>query len=99
MSKFRRLQGGLRSKFEECEGLEAWRLNGEPLAEGETAPPMLLQIEMVYKGRKVKAIYMVANGERIAYRGREGGMPAWISMKEGCVIHNSIDAPGTDTVQ
>ena len=39
-------------------------------------------------------MYIVMNGERIAYRGREGGVPAWVSMKDGVVFHNGIDAPG-----
>ena len=51
---------------------------------------------MVYKGRRIQAIYIVANGERVAYRGREGGTPAWISMKEDLVFHNGIDAPGNE---
>ena len=83
-----------RSVFENIEYLGVTRSNGEPLSDGETPPR--LQCEMVYKGRRIQAIYIVANGERVAYRGREGGTPAWISMKEDLVFHNGIDAPGNE---
>jgi hypothetical protein len=100
MTKLRRLQkNGLRSEFADCEITETWRANGEPLAAGESPPPMRLQCETVYRGRKVIAIYIVANGERVAYRGRQGGMPAGVSMKDGVGFHNGIDAPGSDAVQ
>jgi hypothetical protein len=64
---------------------------------------MRLQMEAVYRGKRIVAMYVVANGERIAYRGREGkppyDYPAWIPMKEGVVFHNGIDAPGSGSLQ
>ena len=35
----------------------------------------------------------------IAYRGREGGIPAWVSMKDDVVFHIGIDAPGSEALQ
>ena len=67
--------------------------------------PGRMQIEAVYyegkdPGRATPiAMYIVIDGERIAYRGREDGMPAWIPMKEGVVFHNGIDTPGSDALQ
>jgi hypothetical protein len=64
-----------------------------------------LQVECVYyEGEDPEkatpiAIYVVFDGERVAYRGREGGMPAWVSMKDGVVFHYGIDAPGSDALQ
>ena len=75
---------------------------------GEPAPDDAMgrmQVECVfYEGKDPEkatpiAIYIVMNGARIAYRGREGGIPAWIAMKDGVVFHNGIDAPGSDAVQ
>jgi hypothetical protein len=64
-----------------------------------------MQVEFVYYEGKdpEKAtpieIYVVLGGVRVAYRGRQDGMPAWISMKDDVVFHNGIDAPGSDAVQ
>jgi hypothetical protein len=67
--------------------------------------PSRMQVEAVfYQGKDPEkatpiAMYIVVDGERIAYRGREGGMPAWIPMKDGVVFHNGIDAPGSEAIQ
>ena len=75
---------------------------------GEPAPDAAvgrMQVECVYyEGKDPEkatpiAIYIVLDGARIAYRGREGGMPAWISMKDDVVFHNGIDAPGSEALQ
>ena len=64
-----------------------------------------MQVEFVYyEGKDPEkatpiAIYVVLDGERIAYRGREGGVPAWVSMKDDVVFHSGIAAPGSDAVQ
>ena len=72
---------------------------------GEPAPNEgRMQVEFVYYEGKdpEKAtpiqIYVVVDGERIAYRGREGGIPAWISMGEA-VFHNGINVPGPVALQ
>ena len=63
-----------------------------------------VQLEAVYYEGKGPnratsiAVYIVINGERIAYRGREGGIPAWISMGEA-VFRNGVDAPGSEAPQ
>ncbi len=82
----------LRSVFEDCEGevLADTGASGQRFPRGEPK----VQVECVYKGRQIVAVYVVFNGERIAYRGRQGGIPAWISMREDVVFHNGIDAPG-----
>jgi hypothetical protein len=62
--------------------------------------PSRMQVEFVYyEGADPEksvptAIYIVIDGERIARRGREGGIPAWVSMKKGGVFHNGIVVPG-----
>jgi hypothetical protein len=71
--------------------------------------PSRMQVEAVfYEGKDPEkatpiAIYIVLDGERIAYRGREGkppyDYPAWIPLKDDVVFHNGIDAPGSDAVQ
>ena len=75
---------------------------------GEPAPDDAvgrMQVEFVYyEGKDPEkatpiAIYVVLDGERIAYRGREGGVPAWVSMKDDVVFHSGVDAPGSDAVQ
>jgi hypothetical protein len=75
---------------------------------GEPAPNSAMgrvQVECVfYEGKDPEkatpiAIYIVMNGARIAYRGREGGIPAWVSMKDDVVFHNGIDASGSETLQ
>ena len=75
---------------------------------GEPAPDDAMgrmHVEAVYyEGKDPEraipiAIYIVMNGARIAYRGREGGISAWVSMKDDVVFHNGIDAPGSDAVQ
>ena len=75
---------------------------------GEPAPDTTLgrlQVESVfYEGKDPEkatpiAIYIVMNGERIAYRGREGGIPAWVSMRDDVAFHNGIGAPGSEALQ
>jgi hypothetical protein len=46
------------------------------------APPMRMQIETLFKGRRKVpvAMYIVIDGRRVAYRGRQFDSPAWISM-------------------
>jgi hypothetical protein len=86
-----------RSEFRDMEKVETYSI-----ATGEwapDAPPMHLQVECVYKGKRVVAMYIVANGERVAYRGREGGMRAWISMRDDVAVHNGIGAPGSEALQ
>jgi hypothetical protein len=63
------------------------------------APPIRMQVEAVFRGgrRTPVAIFIVVGGERIAYRGRLGGMPAWISMKDDVVF--ALSAPGSETLQ
>jgi hypothetical protein len=60
-----------------------------------------MRIEAVYRGRRRTpvAMYIVMDGERVAYRGRHGGVPAWISMKGGGIFSIAIDAPGSETLQ
>ena len=87
----------LRSEFNEMEGVSTRdKKTGEFI---DDEGPFDVKVETVFKGRRIVAMYIVMNGERIAYRGREGGVPAWVSMKDGVVFHNGIDAPGSDTVQ
>jgi hypothetical protein len=75
---------------------------GEPAPDGAMGR---MQVECVYyEGKDPEkatpiAIYVVLDGERVAYRGRQGGVPAWVSMKDDVVFHNGIDAPGSDAVQ
>jgi hypothetical protein len=75
---------------------------------GELAPDGAvgrMQVECVFhEGQNPEkatpiAIYIVLDGSRVAYRGREGGIPAWISMKEDVVFHNGVDAPGSQALQ
>jgi hypothetical protein len=85
----------LRSVFSDMESVEAISIaTGEPCHD---APPMRMQVECVYKGRRIVAIYIVADGERIAYRGRKGDYPydyrAWIPMRDDVLFHNG-NAPG-----
>ena len=46
--------------------------------------------------RTGKIVYSPARlqTECVSYRGLQGGMPAWISMRDGVVFHNGLDAPG-----
>jgi hypothetical protein len=71
----------LRSEFHELEDVESFRKD-----DGSPAPAPQLQMECVYKGKRIVALYIVANGERIAYRGRKGkepyDFPAWIPMAD-----------------
>ena len=75
---------------------------------GELAPDTAvgrMQVECVFhEGKDPErptpiAIYIVMNGERIAYRGREGGIPAWVSMRDDVAFHNGIGAPGSEALQ
>ena len=84
------------------------RVSVSNIRTGEPAPDTAvgrMQVECVfYEGKDPEkatpiAIYIVIDGARIAYRGREGGIPAWISMKEDVVFHNGIDAPGSEALQ
>jgi hypothetical protein len=91
-----------RSEFNEMEGVSARdKKTGEFI--DDQGPFADMKVETVFKGRRIVAMYIVMNGERIAYRGREGkppyDYPAWISMKDDVVFHNGIDAPGSDAVQ
>ena len=90
----------LRSVFEDMESVQNVTLDGSRV---EDCPPMHLQMEAVYKGKRIAAIYIVADGERVARRGRQGkppyDYPAWIPMKEGVRFQNRIEMPGPGTVQ
>lgn len=88
----RQVMSKLRSVFDDCEGvvLADTGASGQRFPRGEPK----VQVERVFDGRQIVAAYVVFNGERIAYRGRQGGIPAWISMREDVVFHNGIDAPG-----
>jgi hypothetical protein len=80
MSKWRRLTNSeLRSEFHEMESVSAQNIKTGKLVDNEEGPFADMKVETVFNGRRIVAIYIVMNGERIAYRGREGGMPAWIS--------------------
>ena len=61
----------LRSVFEDAENVTC---------DDPAGPSIKMQIETVYKGRRPVALYMVVDGKRVAYRGRQHGEPAWISM-------------------
>ena len=75
---------------------------GEPAPDGAVGR---MQVECVFhEGKNPEeappiAIYVVLDGTRIAYRGREGGMPGWIAMKDGVVFHNGIGAPELEALQ
>ena len=91
------------SVFDDMESVLTTNIRtGEPAPDGAVGR---MQVECVFhEGKNPEkatpiAIYIVMNGERIAYRGREGGIPAWVSMKDDVVFHNGIDAPGSDAVQ
>jgi hypothetical protein len=62
-----------------------------------------MKVETVFKGSRIVAMFIVMNGERIAYRGREGkspyDYPAWIPMRDDVVFHNGIDGPGSEALQ
>jgi hypothetical protein len=92
MKNERQVMSKLRSVFEDWEG----EVLADTLASGQHFPrgEPKAQVECVYKGRRIVAVYVVFDGERIAYRGRQGGIPAWISMREDVAFHNGIDAPG-----
>jgi hypothetical protein len=89
----------LRSEFHEMESVSTQVIKTGKFADSDEGPFADMKVETVFKGRRIVAIYILMNGERIAYRGREGGMPAWISMKESVNFHNGIAAPGSDAVQ
>ena len=91
------------SIFDDMEGVTVSnKRTGEPAPDDAMGR---MQVECVfYEGKDPEkatpiAIYVVMNGERIAYRGREGGIPAWISMKDDVAFHNGIDAPGREALQ
>jgi hypothetical protein len=91
------------SVFDDLEGVTVSnKRTGEPAPDDAMGR---MQVEFVYYEGKdpEKAtpiqIYVVVDGERIAYRGREGGMPAWISMRDDVVFHNGTDAPGSEALQ
>jgi hypothetical protein len=91
------------SVFDDLEGVSVSnKRTGEPAPDDAMGR---MQVECVfYEGKDPEkatpiGIYVVMNGERIAYRGREGGIPAWISMKEGVNFHNGIGAPGSEALQ
>jgi hypothetical protein len=93
----------LRSEFHEMESVSTQDIKTGKFAVNDEGPFADMKVETVFKGRRIVAIYIVMNGERIAYRGREGNppydYPAWIPMKDDVVFHNGIDAPGSDAVQ
>ena len=78
------------------------KLTGEPAPDDAMGR---MQVECVFhEGKDPEkatpiAIYVVMNGECIAYRGREGGTPAWISMKDYVAFHNGTNAPGSEALQ
>ena len=80
----RQVMSKLRSVFDDCEGvvLADTGASGQRFPRGEPK----VQVECVFDGRQIVAAYVVFNGERIAYRGRQGGIPAWISMREDVVF-------------
>ena len=89
----------LRSEFHEMESVSTQVIKTGKFADNDEGPFADMKVETVFKGRRIVAIYIVMNGERIAYRGREGNppydYPAWVSMKDDVVFHNGIDAPGS----
>ena len=88
----------VRSVFHDCESVECVpRDPSKPAAPPHTPK---VQVEMVgIDPENPTEIYLVVDGERAAYRGRAGGMPAWIPMRNDVHFHNGIPVPGTDTVQ
>ena len=81
----------VRSVFEDCKC---------SCDDPNAGPPPKVQAEFVGTDPdNPTEVYLVVNGERVAYRGRAGGMPAWIPMSDKVHFHNGIPVPGSDTVQ
>jgi hypothetical protein len=92
MSKF--------SIFDDCKIESVESLDGRP-----DAPRPRMQIETVFRGGSDPeidvpiAIYIVLDGKRIAYRGRQFDAPAWIPTDPSVKGFLEYDAPGLGGVQ
>jgi hypothetical protein len=89
----------LRSEFHDMESVTTTHIETGEVVDGVGR----MQVECVFKGRRIVAMYIVVDGERIASRGRKGvepyDYPAWIPMRDDVVFHDGVDAPGSDVVQ
>ena len=91
--------GKLVKKTRRCSISEPFTMTdatGKPVTEADSP---IMQVEAVPDWENPEELYLLLDGERVAYRGRDGGMPAWISMRDGFVCRNGIEVPGTDTPQ
>lgn len=86
----------LRSEFHDMESVTTTHI-----VTGEVVDSVgRMQVECVFRGKRIVALYVVVDGERIASRGRKGDppydYPAWIPLRDDVVFHDGLDAPGND---
>ena len=93
----------LRSEFHEMKSVSTQDIKTGRFVDNDEGPFADMKVETVFKGSRIVTMFIVMNGERIAYRGREGkppyDYPAWIPMRDDVVFHNGIDGPGSEALQ
>jgi hypothetical protein len=62
----------LRSEFHEMKSVSTQDIKTGRFVDNDEGPFADMKVETVFEGSRIVAMFIVMNGERIAYRGREG---------------------------